>query len=26
MPDSSEILNGYIIEITSDFKKHLGGE
>ena len=26
MPDSSEILNGYIIDVTNDLKKHLGGE
>ena len=26
MPGSSEILNGYIIDITYSLKKHLGGE
>jgi len=26
MSDSSEILNGYIIDIINDFKKYLGGE
>jgi len=26
MPDSSQILNGYVIDMASSLKKHLGGE